>query len=298
MIIAVSTEKFLQYLEREKRYSANTLVSYSNDLRQFLVYFREQYELEDLEEIKAPMVRSWLAQAMKQGMARTSINRKLSSLKSFFRFALKHGLLQENPMEKVMSVKKNKVLPVFVKEEEMNRLLDQTAFEPGFAGKRDRLIMELLYTTGMRLSELCALRHEDFDSGRNLLKVIGKRAKQRLIPVIPEVADHFRDYFEEKERVFGNLANPHIFLTDRGLKVYPKFVYRLVNKYLGGVTTRSRKSPHVLRHSFATHMLDHGADLNVIKEILGHANLSATQVYTHNSIEKIKNVYKQAHPKA
>ncbi|MEE4178000.1 MAG: tyrosine-type recombinase/integrase [Bacteroides sp.] len=294
----MSTEKFLQYLEREKRYSAHTIVSYGTDLQQFSDYFRDQYELDYLENVKAPMVRSWLAQAMQQGMARSSINRKLSSLKSFFRFALKHGVVEENPMEKLGSVKKNKVLPVVVKEEEMHRLLDYSAFRPGYAGIRDRLILELLYTTGMRLSELCGLQHRDFDAGKNTIKVLGKRAKQRIIPVIQEVADHYQDYCLEKEKTFGGMADSHIFLTDRGKKIYPKYVYRLVNRYLSNVTTRSRKSPHVLRHTFATHMLDHGADLNAIKEILGHANLSATQVYTHNSIEKIKNVYKQAHPKA
>lgn len=296
--MAVSTEKFLQYLEREKRYSAHTLISYRNDLQQFSDYFREQYEQEDLEGITAPMVRSWLSQAMHEGMARTSINRKLSSLKSFFRFAILRGLTDRNPMEKVGRVKKNKVLPVFVKEEEMNRLLDQSPFQPGFPGMRDRLILEVLYTTGMRLSELCGLQHQDFDKGKNFIKVTGKRAKQRIIPVIQEVADHYREYCLEKEKTFGEMAEKHIFVTDQGKKVYPKFVYRLVNNYLGRVTTRSRKSPHVLRHTFATHMLDRGADLNAIKEILGHASLSATQVYTHNSIEKIKSVYKQAHPKA
>jgi|LSQX01.3.fsa_nt_gb integrase/recombinase XerC len=296
--MAVSTEKFLQYLEREKRYSAHTLISYRNDLQQFSEYFLSQYELEGLESVKAPMVRSWLSEAMQQGMARTSINRKLSSLKSFFRFAITHGLAKENPMEKVGSVKKNKVLPVFVKEEEMSRLLDHSGFDAGFSGMRDHLILELFYTTGMRLSELCGLQHQDFDAAKNLIKVTGKRAKQRIIPVIPAVADHYRDYCREKEKTFGAMAEAHIFVTDRGKKIYSKYVYRLVNKYLSGVTTRSRRSPHVLRHTFATHMLDRGADLNAIKEILGHANLSATQVYTHNSIEKIKNVYKQAHPKA
>lgn len=296
--MAVSTEKFLQYLEREKRYSAHTLVSYGTDLQQFSDYFRDQYEVEDLEDVKAPMVRSWIAHAMQQGIARSSINRKLSSLKSFFRFALKHGLVEVSPMEKVISVKKAKVLPVFVKEEEMERLLDHSVFKPGFAGKRDRLILELLYTTGMRLSELCGLQHQDFDARKNTIKVLGKRAKQRIIPVMQEVADQYQDYCLEKEKMFAGAADTHILVTDRGKMIYPKYVYRLVNHYLSGVTTRSRKSPHVLRHTFATHMLDHGADLNAIKEILGHASLSATQIYTHNSIEKIKNVYKQAHPKA
>jgi integrase/recombinase XerC len=296
--MAVSTEKFLQYLEREKRYSAHTLLAYDTDLRQFATYLSDQYGIEDLTEAKAPMIRSWLAGVMQQGLSRTTINRKLSSLKSFFKYAMRNDLALKNPMEKVNSVKKNKVLPVFVEEEGMNRLLDHSVFEPGFAGKRDRLMLELLYTTGMRLSELCGLQHHDFDMEKNALKITGKRAKQRIVPVIQEVSDHYHDYCLEKEKEFCSASTGYIFVTNKGQKVYPKFVYRLVNLYLSKVTTRHRKSPHVLRHTFATHMLNHGADLNAIKEILGHANLSATQIYTHNSIDKIKNVYKQAHPKA
>jgi len=296
--MAVSTERFLQYLEREKRYSAHTIIAYRNDLSQFLDYLRHQYSLEDISQATAPMIRSWLAESISGGLSRNSVNRKLSAFKAFFRYALKNDLVQNNPFEKIGTVKKNKVLPEFVEEEGMNRLLDQSVFEAGFSGKRDRLILVLLYTTGMRLSELCQLEHHHFDAGKNTIKITGKRAKQRIVPVIQEVADDYTDYCTEKEKMFGSAISSYIFVTDKGHKIYPKFVYRLVTHYLGKVTTRNRKSPHVLRHTFATHMLNSGADLNAIKEILGHANLSATQVYTHNSIEKIKNVYKQAHPKA
>lgn len=296
--MAVSTDNFLHYLEREKRYSAHTILAYHNDLRQFAAYLSDQYEIDEISGATAPMIRSWLAGSMQQGMSRTSINRKLSTLKSFFRYAGRRDPALQNPMEKVGSVKNNKVLPVFIEEEGMNRLLDRSVFEPGFAGQRDRLMLELLYTTGMRLSELVGLQHHDFDTEKNTVKITGKGAKQRIVPVIQEVNDHYTDYCIEKEKEFGLSVSGAVFVTNKGGKIYPKFVYRLVNTYLSKVTTRSRKSPHVLRHTFATHMLNHGADLNAIKEILGHASLSATQVYTHNSIEKIKHVYKQAHPKA
>ncbi|MBW6497303.1 MAG: tyrosine-type recombinase/integrase [Bacteroidales bacterium] len=296
--MTLNTDNFLHYLEREKRYSAHTILAYHNDLQQFTDYLSDQYGIDEISVATAPMIRSWLAGAMQQGLSRTSINRKLSTLKSYFRYAGRRDPDLKNPMEKVGSLKKNKVLPVFVEEEGMNQLLDRSVFEPGFAGQRDRLMLEMLYTTGMRLSELIGLQHHDFDTEKNTIKVTGKGAKQRIVPVIQEVSDHYDDYCLEKEKEFGLSVSGHIFVTNKGSKIYPKFVYRLVNAYLSKVTTRSRKSPHVLRHTFATHMLNHGADLNAIKEILGHASLSATQVYTHNSIEKIKNVYKQAHPKA
>lgn len=296
--MVVSTEKFLQYLEREKRYSVHTITAYKTDLIQFEQYLASQYGFNELLMAKATMIRSWLADSMQQGLSKSSINRKLSSLKSFYRFASRHNNAFLNPMEKVGSIKKNKVLPEYIEEEQLEKLLDQSAFDTGFAGNRDRFIIELLYTTGMRVSELCGLKHQDFDFEKKLLKITGKRAKQRLVPVIQEVAEHYLDYCRQMDLEFGLRPSEHIFVTNKGTKVYSKFVYRLVKNYLGLVTTRRKKSPHVLRHSFATHMLNNGADLNAIKEILGHANLSATQVYTHNSIEKIKKIYKLAHPKA
>lgn len=296
--MAVSTERFLQYLEREKRYSAHTIIAYRNDLAQFHTFLQQQFEIQEITEATAPMIRTWLAQSISEGLTKTSVKRKLSAFKSFFRFALKNDLAASNPFEKITSIKKNKVLPEFIEQDRMDQLFDQTDFEAGFSGKRDRLILLLLYTTGMRLSELCQLQHRQFDSANNAIIVFGKRAKQRIVPLIPQVVADFADYCSEKENKFGIDAAGSIFVTDKGNKLYPKFVYRLVTHYLGKVSTRNRKSPHILRHTFATIMLNNGADLNAIKEILGHANLSATQVYTHNSIEKIKTVYKQAHPKA
>ncbi len=296
--MAVSAERFLQYLEREKRYSSHTIIAYRNDLTQFLNYLYQQYGINDLTAANAPMIRSWLAQSISEGLSKTTVKRKISAYKSFLRFAQKNEPTIKNPFDKITSIKKSKVLPAFIEQEGMNRLFDQTEFKEDFSGKRDRLILSLFYTTGMRLSELCQLQHQHFDASNNTITVTGKRAKQRIIPLLPEVGVDIINYFAEKEKRFGLELDSHIFISDKGNKIYPKFVYRLVTHYLGKITTRSRKGPHILRHTFATHMLNNGADLNAIKEILGHANLSATQVYTHNSIEKLKTVYKQAHPKA
>ncbi len=296
--MGAETERFLQYLAQEKRYASHTLMAYSNDLKQFSTYLKQQFDLDEMELAQTFMIRSWLAGLMAGGMARTSLNRKLSSVKSFFHYLQKKEIVPQNPTLKVSNIKKSSRLPVFVEEEKMDQLLDQVPFENDFSGLRDRLIIELLYFTGMRLSELIELKQDDFDLYNNNVKITGKRNKQRIVPLLDKVRKTFLDYTLQKEKLFGPSGASYVFVTDKGKKLYAKFVYRRVNLYLSYVTTKTKKSPHVLRHSFATHMLNHGADLNAIKEILGHANLSATQVYTHNTIEKIKNIYKQAHPKA
>ncbi len=296
--MGAETERFLQYLAQEKRYARHTLLAYSNDLKQFSEFLKKQFELNDIEGAQPFMIRSWLAGLMSEGAARTSVNRKLSSVKSFFHYLQKKQIVPENPTLKVSNIKKSSRLPVYVEEEKMDQLLDRVPFENDFPGLRDRLIIELLYFTGMRLSELIDLKHDDFDEFNSNVKVTGKRNKQRIVPLLSKVRKTYLDYTLEKEKLFGTSYIPFVLVTDKGKKLYPKFVYRRVNLYLSYVTTETKKSPHVLRHSFATHMLNHGADLNAIKEILGHSSLSATQVYTHNTIEKIKTIYKQAHPKA
>lgn len=242
------------------------------------------------------MVRSWLVSLMEQNVMPRSINRKLTTLKSFYKFLIRENLVTENPMRRVISPKTSKRLPLFVDKERMKILLDQSDFGAGYPGFRDKLIVEMFYSTGMRLSELVNLKEIDLDFHNNTIKVLGKRNKERLIPFSYKFVTLLKDYLAEKERMFG--VRPELFLTDKGRKIYPKMVYLVVKKYLAGVTTVDKKSPHVLRHTFATHMLDNGAELNAVKELLGHANLSATQIYTHNTIEKLKNIYKQAHPKA
>ncbi len=292
------SEKFLEYLGSVRRYSVHTIAAYRNDLGQFECFLKEQYGLACSCEADASMVRSWLAHQSRSGIARSSLNRKVSSLSSYYRFLAKNFPLAQNPMQKVVPVKKEGRLPVFIDEDNLKSLFDNTAFGSDFNGLRDLLMLELFYTTGIRLSELIGLRHSDVDTGGLKLRVTGKGNKQRIIPLLEGVVQTYIRYCEEKQRLFEGDRPEQVFVTARGKRLYPLFVYRRVGYYLGMVTTKSRKSPHVLRHSFATHMLDHGAELNAIKELLGHASLSATQVYTHNTAEKIKNVYKQAHPRA
>lgn len=288
----------MQCIEHEKRFSANTVVSYKTDLKGFGSFLDSQYEVKDPSEAEAAMIRSWLAKLIQRGHAKTTVNRKLSTLKSFYGYLSKNDLIGTNPMEKVKSVKKNKVIPTFIEEEKMEFLLDSVTFPDGFKGIKDRLILELLYATGMRLSEICALHHGDLDAFNQTIRVMGKGSKQRIVPLINKVHQLFDQYSTLKEQELGLKPQGQLLVTDKGKNIYPKYVYRLVKAYLAMVTSRQKKSPHVLRHTFATHMLNQGAELNVIKEILGHSNLAATQVYTHNSIDKIKRVYKQAHPKA
>ncbi len=286
---------FIDYLEFEKRFSIHTLKAYRSDLQQFAIFLRTEEQVEKLDEISSPMIRSWLVKMMEEGIDPRSINRKITSLKTFFKYSMKNGWITINPMLKVVSPKVPKKLPVYVEAQKMDFLLDSTEFPAGFEGTRDRLILELFYGTGMRRAELLSLLMEDLDVHQKQLKVTGKRNKQRIIPLHDSLLDLFRQYLELRNPIVGNDAL--VFVTPQGKPLYPELVYRLVKKQLSKVSTQSKRSPHVLRHSFATEMLNQGADLNAIKEILGHANLSATQVYTHNSIEKLRNVYKKAHPR-
>lgn len=242
------------------------------------------------------MIRSWLVSMLEQGIGTRSINRKLTTLKSFYKYLLRNGVLEINPMQKITSPKTPKRLPVFVEKDKMQFLLDHVDFGNGYAGMRNKLILELFYATGMRLSELVGLTETDLDFHHDTIKVLGKRNKERLIPFGKKIELLIKSYLEEKKNSFGE--NDLLFLTDKGQPVYSRMVYKIVNRYLNEVTTLEKKSPHVLRHTFATHLLNNGAELNAVKELLGHANLSATQIYTHNTIDNLKRIYKQAHPKA
>lgn len=287
--------EFLSYLKNEKRYSAHTLVAYEKDLEQFAEFNLENYEITDPLQATPSMLRSWVVSQLDNGITARSVQRKISTLKSFYKFHFKKGDIEKLPTAQLQSPKQKKSLPAFVKESEMDILLDRLAFEEGFPGLRDKVLIELLYSSGMRLSELIGIRLKDLDLHDASVKVLGKRNKERIIPLHKNLIELLRAYITERK----DLADTDfLIITNKGKKIYPKFVYRKVNHYLSQVTSMSKKSPHVLRHTFATHMLNNGADLNTIKEILGHANLSATQIYTHNSIEKLKNIYKQAHPRA
>jgi integrase/recombinase XerC len=289
-------KQFLQYLRYEKRFSPHTIIAYQKDLEQFSSYLKETYETEDEISITFSMVRSWIVDLMEKEISPRSVNRKITSLKTFFRFLLRQGKIESNPMLKVQSPKTSKRLPVFIDEKKIELLFADTNFGEDFNGIRDRLLLEIFYATGMRLSELIGLEESGVDTFQCQVKVLGKRNKERIIPFTDKLKKLILDYLEARKEITKN--PPGFFVTDKGKKLYPKFVYRIVTSRLGTVTTLEKKSPHVLRHTFATHMLNRGADINSVKELLGHANLSATQVYTHNTIEKLKQVYKLAHPRA
>ena len=287
---------FFQYLEHEKRFSPNTLLAYQRDLNQFFSYLHIQYEIDRIELIRHFHIRSWIVELMKtHKLTNKSINRKLSCLRSYFKFAQKQGL-EKNPMKKVVAPKTGKKLPVFVQEAAIEKILDPRLFANDFVGERDRVVLELLYTLGLRRSELLAMEEKNIDLKQRNIKVLGKGNKERIIPMTPGTADILQAYMKLKTEQYG-AAGP-IFVTKKGRPMYPKYLYNLVKKYLSLIPTLEQKSPHVLRHTFATHMANQGADLNAIKELLGHASLAATQVYTHNSIDQLIKVYQSAHPKA
>ncbi|MCK4855314.1 MAG: tyrosine-type recombinase/integrase [Bacteroidales bacterium] len=292
-------ELFLNYLRFEKRYSQHTILSYQTDLDQFERYARDYLEDEEgLDRAETKVIRSWIAHMMESGMSARSVNRKITTLKTFYKFMMREQHMKINPMDKVISPKSSKTLPAFIEEEKMDELLDSHSFGKDFHGARDKLIIELLYLTGMRLSELILLEDRHIDLYERTVKVTGKRNKERIIPIEQAAVDIIMNYLDMRKKEFPEPSTTHFFVSNKGKPLYPKFVYKVVNNYLRLVTTMEKRSPHVLRHSFATHMLNRGADLNAIKEILGHANLSATQVYTHNTFEKLVTIYKQAHPRA
>ena len=285
--------KFINYLTSEKRFSEHTVISYSTDLTQFLDFINEEFEIStQVSEISFQIVRSWIASLLEKGVSPRSVNRKISTLKTYFKFLIRENAITESPMLKVVAPKSKKRLPVFIEENQIENLLNQIKFDDGFVGERDKLIIELFYVTGIRLSELVNIKISDVDFNNNLIKVLGKRNKERLIPLSISIVNELEFFIKKYD------LNQHLFTNLGGTKVYNKLVYRVVKKYISKISSVSKKSPHILRHTFATHMLNNGADINAIKELLGHANLSATQVYTHNTIGKLKSIYKQAHPRA
>ena len=286
--------QFLDWLLKEKRYSEHTVKAYETDLIQFEEFLKSTYDA-GLTNANSAMLRSWVVALMESGINTKSVNRKISSLKSLYNFLHRKNVIEVLPTSKLVSPKVKKPLPSFIKNAEMEALFENFEFSDDYAGKRDELIMEILYSCGIRLSELIGIMEGNVNLHDASLKVLGKRNKERIVPLHVELIKKLKAYRNIKEKTFDS---PYLLLTDKGQKMYPKFVYRKVNYYLGQVTTSKKKSPHILRHTFATHMLNNGADLNTIKELLGHTNLSATEVYTHNSIEKLKNIYKQAHPRA
>ncbi|MGB0403745.1 MAG: tyrosine-type recombinase/integrase [Salibacteraceae bacterium] len=293
-------DEFLQYISSEKRFSHHTIKAYQKDLETFQLFILNHFEINDLTKVSHQDVRSWLVDLKSSGLTNRSINRKISTLKSFYRFLLREAVVENNPMAKVVAPKSGKRLPEFVEKDKIELILDQPSgqLDNDFELCRDFLIIELLYATGIRLSELISIKDFDVDHSNGQLKVLGKRDKERIIPLANDLLFRVQDYIKIKETSQIANSKKNLFLTARGKELYPKLVYRLVNRRIGEVSSQKKRSPHVLRHTFATHLLNNGADLNAVKELLGHANLSATQVYTHNTFEKLKNIYKQAHPRA
>lgn len=299
MLISASSpiQPFLDYLKYQKRYSQNTITSYQTDLIAFFDFIAEKYGSVLLQEISTTLIRTWLASLKQNNIASKSINRKISALKSFFKFQLKMQTVAVSPMTTIVSLKVSKRLPSFIEQKHMSTLFAHIEFPATWKGKTDNLLLKIFYQTGMRLNELINLKETQIDPANASIKVLGKGNKERIIPVNNELIKTIVDYIKEKRSTIESPQNL-ILVNDRGKKLYPKYVYNTVKYYLNTVSTNDRKSPHVLRHSFATHLTNNGADINAVKELLGHASLAATQVYTHNTIEKLKDIYKKAHPKS
>lgn len=298
MILSNSIIQYLQYVQYEKKHSKHTLISYQTDLTQFENYLSQTYQINTVSQINHHHIKSWLVQMINEGIKNRSIARKISTLKSLYNFLLREQIVAINPLNKIQSPKIEKRLPEFVELSSMESLLDvnnlTNYFENNWEGNRDKLLLNLFYTTGIRLSELQNLEIVNIDIFQKQIKVLGKRNKERIVPITSEIIALIKLYNLEKET--EGFKNKYLLLTNNGEQLYPKFIYNTVKKYLSQVTTLSKRSPHVLRHTYATHLLNKGADLNAIKELLGHSSLAATQVYTHNSIQQLKEVYKK-HPR-
>lgn len=291
-------DTFINFLKFEKRFSRHTLLAYSTDLQEFSLFLLRVYEGIAFAELNYQHIRSWLADLKENKLSSRSINRKISTLKSFFKYHLKQGNIKANPMAKIVSPKINRRLPVFIKEDDVAVLKSRagTATE-NWKTLNEKMLIKLFYATGMRLSELINLRESQVDFSRQQVKVLGKGNKERSLPLNKEILGDIQEYITLKRKEF-ELPAEELMVTEKGKKLYPKYAYLLVKKVLSEVATLDKKSPHVLRHTFATHLVNNGAELNAVKELLGHSSLAATQVYTHNTIEKLKEVYKNAHPKA
>lgn len=291
-------DSFLKYISYEKRYSQHTVTSYENDLSQFQEFTSNQFHTTSLSEVTQLMVRSWVLSLMDNGMSARTVNRKIATLRSFYKFLLKRESINKDPTSRIKSLKTPKELPSFADETEFSSFLDRVEYPEGFIGKRDQIILELLYGTGIRLAELLQLGDSDIDFDQSSIKVLGKRNKERIVPLSVSLKKTLNAYINDKNHSFSSDQKASLIVNNNGEKAYPMLIYRVVKKYLNQISSLDKKSPHALRHTFATHLLNKGADLNAVKDLLGHSSLAATQVYTHNSLDKLKSVFDQAHPKA
>lgn len=292
--------RFIQYIQFEKRYSPHTVSAYQSDLDQFIRFLNTPEEtITHPSEITHHLIRNWMVAMMSEDITARSITRKIATLRKYFKFLLQEGIITHNPASKINTPKSPKNLPVVVEDAKLTQMLDDNeVFSHDFKGVRDKLVIETLFGTGMRLAELLGVKETDINIYEGTVKVLGKRNKQRIIPINNELKLLISEYLDLKKNQNFNNNSLTLLVTDKGADAYPKLIYLIVQKYLSYISTQNKKSPHVLRHTFATSLLNRGADLNAIKELLGHANLSATQIYTHNSVERLKSIYKQAHPKA
>ncbi len=293
----MSLTAFTSYLNLEKKYSPHTVKAYVRDITEFTDFCRDSQELSQIDDLDYPTIRNWIVHLSGRGLSNRSINRKLSSLSAYYKFLMKVGRLPVSPMAKHRALKTDKKVELPFSETEMEAIISQIPFGGDFEGIRDRLIIELLYTTGMRRTELVHLEHSNIDFSVGSLKVLGKRNKERVLPLLPSTLALIREYMVQRSKLPPAASSPFLFLTERAPKIYETLVYRIINKYFSMVSPKQKKSPHILRHTFATHLLNRGADLNSVKELLGHSSLSSTQLYTHNSIAELKKVHQKAHPR-
>lgn len=294
----IHIQSFLDFLKFQKRYSRHTIISYENDLSGFFIFLQDTFNETGLNSITSSFVRTWLASLKEKGISSKTINRKISSLKSFFKHHLKQSVIKVSPMTAIISPKLGKRLPQFVDKKDIDTLFNYVEFPDTWNGQTDKIMLQLLYNTGIRQSELIGLQERHVDIRNSSIKVFGKGSKERIIPVSNQLISMLQKYISEKKKNQMATGWDYLLVNDKGKKLYPKYVYNVSKKYLSLVTTIDKKSPHIFRHSFATHLTNNGADLNAVKELLGHSSLAATQVYTHNTIEKLKDIYKKAHPKA
>lgn len=290
-------QAFAEYLRREKNYSTHTVTAYMADLAAFGAFAEEEFGDADIDSVGYGQIRSWIVSLVDAGIGNVSVNRKMSSLKAYYKFLLKARQIEVNPMLKHKSLKAPKKIQVPFSENELDAVLNEMEFAPGFEGLRDKLIIDLLYTTGMRRAELISLKVSNVDLPARTLKVIGKRNKERILPVLPKISQQLEVYLKERSSLQYIKDGDFVLLSLKGVKLTDSFVYRLINGYFSNVSGKVKKSPHILRHTFATHLLNNGADLNSVKELLGHSSLASTQVYTHSSLAELKQVYGNAHPR-